>query len=127
MARSWLIVVLALVAVAPVFGHHSFSAVYLEHEMVSLAGELTELDYRSPHAWVRFTATDEQGLVQRYSAEWANPSRLGRDGITKDTLRPGDHVIVTGSPARNAASYTMHLKGIERPIDGWRWGRRAVR
>jgi hypothetical protein len=69
-------------------------------------------------------AADDRGQMQRFSAEWANPNRLTREGISKDTLRPGDRLIVRGSPGRNASEYRLHLKGIERPADGWRWGRR---
>jgi len=41
--------------------------------------------------------------------------------VTKDTLRPGDKVIVTGSPPRDPSEYRLHLKRIERPADGWKW------
>jgi hydrogenase maturation factor len=70
------------------------------------------------------SVTDDRNSAQRYSAEWANPNRLSRDGITKDTLKAGDHVIVTGSPGRNASENKIHLKQIERPADGWKWRRR---
>jgi hypothetical protein len=63
--------------------------------------------------------------VRQYSAEWANPNRLSRDGITKETLKAGDRLIITGSPGRNASENRIHLKRIERPADGWNWrGRR---
>jgi Family of unknown function (DUF6152) len=118
---------LALVAVAtvigvPVYTHHSFAAHYFEDRSVSIEGELSEFEYVSPHAWVYVMAADESGQVQRYSAEWANPSRLTRAGITKDTLKPGDRVIVTGSPGRRPEERKVHLKRIERPSDGWKWG-----
>jgi len=69
-------------------------------------------------------AADERSGSQRYSAEWSNPNRLSRDGITKETLKPGDVVIVTGAPGRNAGENRIHLKRIERPADGWKWGMR---
>jgi thiamine monophosphate kinase len=64
--------------------------------------------------------------MRRFAAEWANPARLTRDNVTKDTLKPGDRVIVTGSPGRTASEYKLHLKRIVRPADGWSWigGRR---
>jgi hypothetical protein len=65
--------------------------------------------------------------VRRYAAEWANPNRLAQQGITRDTLRPGDRVVVVGSPGRRAHEYTLHLKSIERPADGWRWRGRGRR
>ncbi len=124
--RTWFILpVLALLGAPSASGHHSFAAFYFEDQTVSIEGELVEFEYRAPHAWVHLMAIDPQGQAQKYSAEWANPNRLSRDGVTKDTLKPGDRVILTGSPGRNAAEYRLHLKGIERPADGWSWkGRR---
>ena len=107
-----------------VSGHHSFAAHYFEEQSVTVEGKLVDFEYRSPHAWVHMSVTDDRGAEQRYSAEWANPNRLSRDGISKDTLKSGDHVIVTGSPGRNASENKIHLKQIERPADGWKWRRR---
>ena len=59
--------------------------------------------------------------MQQYEAEWGNPRRLERQGITTNTLRPGDVVVVTGSPGRVASENKLHLKGIRRPSDGWTW------
>jgi hypothetical protein len=119
-------IVLALFAGAiasgiPLAAHHSFSAYYFEDQSVTIRGDLVEFEYRSPHAWVHVNAPDAAGQTRRYSAEWANPNRLGRQGITKDTLRPGDRLVVIGSPGRNPSEYKLHLKGIERPADGWTW------
>ena len=48
--------------------------------------------------------------MRQYAAEWANPNRLSRDGITKETLTAGDRLIVMGSPGRNASENRIHLK-----------------
>ena len=118
----------ALAAAFPslVAGHHSFAAVYFEDQSVTIEGTIAEFAYRSPHAWVYVDVTDSKGVVTRIGAEWANPNRLTRDGITVDTLKPGDRVVITGSPGRKASENRMHLKRIERPADGWQWrgGRR---
>jgi hypothetical protein len=119
-----LLVVLVAASGTLVSGHHSFAAHYFEEQSVTVEGKLVDFEYRSPHAWVHMSVTDDRGAAQRYSAEWANPNRLSRDGITKDTLKAGDHVIVTGSPGRNAGENKIHLKQIERPADGWKWRRR---
>lgn len=126
MRPIFILPVLALLGSLPAYGHHSFAAFYFEDQTISIEGELIEFEYRAPHAWVYFMATDAQGQLRKYSAEWANPNRLGRDGVTKDTLKPGDRIVITGSPGRNANEYKLHLKGIDRPADGWRWrgGRR---
>jgi uncharacterized protein DUF6152 len=123
MRTSFILPVVVVLGSLPAYGHHSFATFYFEDQMISIEGELVEFDYRAPHAWVHLMAVDRQGLMQKYSAEWANPNRLGRDGIAKDTLKPGDRVVITGSPGRNAAEYRLHLKSIERPADGWSWRR----
>jgi len=118
-----LLSVLTFVAVTsvPASGHHSFPAFYFEEKRIVIEGVVDEFEYRAPHAWVHVSAPDDRGQVRRFSAEWANPSRLERDRITKDTLQPGDRVRVTGAPSRQAGDYKLHLKQIERPADGWRW------
>ncbi|OFW37494.1 MAG: hypothetical protein A3F70_14770 [Acidobacteria bacterium RIFCSPLOWO2_12_FULL_67_14] len=118
---------LGIVSVVPIAAHHSFSAHYLEDQSVSLEGTVKEFQYRSPHAMLVFTAPAPAGRTQTYAAEWANPNRLNRQGITQDTLKPGDVVVVTGSPGRVAADHKVHLKGIRRPADGWEWGRGSRR
>ena len=101
--------------------HHSFAVDYFEQRSVTVAGELVEFEYRSPHAWVQILVRDQNGEMQKFSAEWASAPRLQRYGITAETLKPGDRVIVTGAPGRNAADHRLHLKTIERPADGWAW------
>ena len=125
LVKTFPLLVVLVVASAPlVSGHHSFAAYYFEDQSVTIEGKLVTFEYKSPHAWVYMSVTDASGGVQQYSAEWANPNRLSRDGITKDTLKAGDHVVVTGSPGRNAEENKIHLKQIERPADGWMWGQR---
>lgn len=116
-----------MAASVPVHGHHSFAAFYAEDESVSVQGQVVEFDYRNPHALVVFEARDNDGHVQRISAEWANPGRLSQQGILKDSIKPGDRVIVTGSPSRNSTELKMHLKGITRLSDGWQWAGRGER
>jgi hypothetical protein len=94
---------------------------YFEEQSVTIEGDLDAFELRAPHAWVYVMAPDAQGRRQRFGAEWGNPSRLSRDGITTATLKAGDRVIITGSPGRNPAENKIHLKRIERPADGWQW------
>src|SRR6185503_5850480 len=68
------------------------------------------------HSWTASYLED-----QTVGADWANPNHLRHQGITRDTLKPGDRVILTGSPDRDPAAYRMHVKRIERPADGWKW------
>jgi hypothetical protein len=80
---------------------------------------------KNPHSWVYFTAKDATGVVRQYGAEWANRSRLIQAGMTADTLKAGDQIVINGAPNRDATEYSVHLKGIRRPSDGWTWPMRA--
>ena len=125
-----LLVTLAIAAAfvaVPVHAHHSFAAHYFEDQTTSIEGEVAGFEYRSPHAWVHVMVRGAGGEMRQYSAEWANPNRLKQQNITKDTLKPGDYVILRGSPGRNSAERNLHLKEIERPADGWRWGNAQAR
>ena len=107
--------------------HHSFPAYYFEEQTVTIEGTVIEFDYRAPHTWLHILAPDADGQMQRFSAEWANPQRLGRDGVTAERIKPGDVVRITGSPGRTASERKIHLKRIERSADGWSWGGRGGR
>ena len=124
MERLRLFLFCGIVAVGgPVVAHHSFAADYIEEQMVSMDGELVEFQQKNPHSIIVFAAKDERGQVQRFTGEWGGVARLTRDGITKETFKPGDLLILSGSPARRPGEYRLHVKGIERPADGWKWGR----
>ena len=42
--------------------------------------------------------------------------------LTRETLKPGDHVIITGNPGRNPEDHRLRMRTITRPSDGWKWG-----
>ena len=108
----------------PAYSHHSFAAAYFEEKSITVQGEVVEFVYQNPHAWVHIMVKDETGESQQYSAEWANPNRLRQQQITQETIKPGDFVIITGSPGRTASDRKIHLKRIVRPSDGWSSGGR---
>jgi len=115
----------AVVAGVPADAHHSFAADYFEEKTVSIEGVVEEFLYRNPHSLLVVMAKDESGRVERFTAEWGGAGRLAQRGVTSETLKPGDLVIITGSPGRNPSEHKLHLKGLHRPTDGWRWPRRA--
>lgn len=128
MAHTLLTLVLgAFAATIPAYAHHSFASYYHENQSVTISGEVREFRYRNPHAVLMVDVKDTGGIVRTYAAEFAGPSRLAAQGVTGDTLRPGDFVVVTGSPGRNPEEYKVHLKNVHRPADGWSWSGRGGR
>jgi hypothetical protein len=101
--------------------HHSFSATYDESKQAKIEGEVAQFLFRNPHSMVQVLAPDEGGEMRRWAIEWAGINALTGEGISRETLRIGDHVIVTGNPGRVPSDYRMRMLSIERPKDGWRW------
>jgi len=116
------IVVVASAFTATLGAHHSFAAYYFEDQLVEIEGPISSVEFKAPHVWVHVASRDAEGKERTYSAEWSNPSRLERDGITKDTLKVDDMVHIWGAPSRKASDNRMHLKRIQRASDGWQWG-----
>jgi len=111
----------ALVSRVPVLAHHSFAATYDETKNIKIEGEISEFLFRNPHSFVQVEAKDDKGVMQKWSIEWAGGQQLNNTGVNRDTLRPGDHVIVTGKPSRRMEDYRLRLTSMERPKDGWKW------
>jgi hypothetical protein len=111
-----------LCAALPAQAHHSFPATYFVDKTVTVKGKVVEFTLRNPHSSVQVLAPDDSGAMVRWTAEWAAAAALERDGkVTRDLLHPGDEVIITGAPGRNAEDHKVRLYTIERPSDGWKW------
>ena len=121
MRRLLALALVTLTAAATLRAHHSFNSYYFENQLLSFSGQVSEFQYVSPHAWVHFTSVGRDGVERSYAAEWASPARLGRAKIERDTLKPGDVIVMTASPSREPGSNKLHLKSIQRPADGWGW------
>jgi len=114
---------IVLVAAAQASAHHSFAATYLEDQSVMIEGDLVQIVLRNPHTFIHVDVPQPDGTTVRYLVEWAAPAQL-QGKVTRDTLKPGDHVIITGSPARNADDHRVRMLTFRRPKDGWGWGQR---
>lgn len=108
----------SLALLTPAFAHHSFAGTYFEDQDASIEGTVTEFNYRSPHS---FLMVDVAGV--QWSVEWSSVERLKRAGVLRDTLKPGDRVVITGHPGRVPDEHRLHMQNVTRPSDGWKWNR----
>jgi len=90
-----------LLAAVPLSAHHSSRAVY-ETMSITLMGTVTNYEWSNPHIIVSFQVKDVQGKPQQWHAEVLPPSRASAAGWTRDSLKPGDQVTLTGYPGRNS-------------------------
>jgi hypothetical protein len=117
-----LALLLAALAAWPAAAHHSFAAVYQADETLQLEGKVVQFLFRNPHSVLHVLVPDESGGSTRWAIEWQGATQLGARGMSAQTLRPGDPVIVTGNPGRVAAEHRMLLVTIKRTTDGFGWG-----
>lgn len=83
--------------------HHGV-ALYDVSQMVNVTGTVTDFQFVNPHVRILFDVTEEDGTVVGWSAELTTPIRLRAvDGWNRDTLKPGNQISITGSPATDVA------------------------
>src|SRR4030095_1024837 len=125
MARKVSIVILlvagAFAVAVPLVAHHSFAATYIEDKEQTIEGDLVQFVFRNPHSFVHLEVADPSGEKIRWAVEWASGSSLNGQGITRETLKFGDHVVFVGQPGRNEEDHRMRMRSINRPKDGWKW------
>ena len=93
-------------------------------QSVHLEGEVVQFAYSNPHSLVQLETKDPQsGQTVKWEIEWAPVRRLQSRGVSKDSIKPGDHVIIEGYPSRDNLDHRLFLRGIVRPSDGWKSGR----
>jgi Family of unknown function (DUF6152) len=124
MKRAIFVLLLAgvLLACTTTYAHHSFASTYDETKKITVEGKLVQFLFRNPHSFVHVMAPDEDGTMQRWAIEWGGAGQLGGQGVTRETLKPGDKVIITGNPGRNPADHRVRMVTLRRPSDGFGWG-----
>ena len=96
-----LAIALPLVAGTAAFAHHSYSATYDLRQQVTLEGKLVQFVFKNPHSFVTIQAPDDKGVMQRWSVEWSGTGQLSNQGVTRETLRVGDEIVMSESVARD--------------------------
>jgi hypothetical protein len=125
MRRIILLAVVALMLAGTVaYAHHSYGATYDTSKEVRLEGKLVQFVFRNPHAFVHIQVADEKGVPQRWAVEWSGTTQLGAAGITHESLRVGDEIVIVGRPSRVPGEYRALMVNLKRPSDGFAWGGR---
>jgi hypothetical protein len=81
------------------WAHHSQSE-FDFRSTVEVEGNVTNLDWRSPHARLYVDVVNAQGKTVNWNFELPSPMTLMRRGWKRNSLKPGDHVKVKGAKAR---------------------------
>jgi len=93
--------------------HHSFAAEFDANSPIELTGTVTKVAWANPHTFFYIDVTGPKGEIENWALEMGSPNGLMRRGWTRDSMKIGDTVMVTGSRAKdgsfkgNAQSVTL--------------------
>lgn len=115
------VIVSCLMLSGPSWAHHASRQVY-EVKTIMLMGVVTDYEWANPHSVLSIAVKDEKGRVEEWHAEILPPSEMLRAGWTKESLKPGDEVTLTGRPGK----YAQHILWLEYLVtsDGRKLSRR---
>ena len=84
----------------PAVAHHAFQAEFDGNAPIMIQGKVTKVEWINPHTWVHMEVVTD-GQPQEWMVEAGTPNTLLRAGITRDTLKPGEEIIVRGYRAKD--------------------------
>jgi hypothetical protein len=118
--QRWILAAAAGIAVSgsAISAHHSIAAAYDSGRQVTVKGVVSQFLFVTPHPILGIDVVDDAGAPQQWRLEMDNRSELTEVGMSADTLKRGDRVVVTGSPGRNQPQ-TLYIRRLERPADGF--------
>ena len=92
-----------VLAAMPALAHHSFAAEYDAAKPITLKGTVTKVEWMNPHARFYIDVKDDAGATTNWEFELGSPNGLMRAGWTRNSLKQGDVVSVSGSLAKDGS------------------------
>lgn len=93
-----------VMAAVPMLAHHSFSAEYDRSKPIQLKGTVTKVEWMNPHARFYLDVKSDDGKTVNWEFELGSPNGLMRQGWTRNSLKIGDVIQVSGSQAKDGSN-----------------------
>ena len=100
-------IVSVLALAVPMFAHHGTGASYAMDKKVTLKGTVTEFRLMNPHCQLYFDVKDEKGNVVHWLAELSSPATMLAAGMSKNTLKLGDEIVIKGKVGLEGAPFAL--------------------
>ena len=81
--------------------HHAFSAEFDANAPVTLKGPITKIEWINPHAWIHMESQAKDGKAEVWMVEGGTPNTLQRNGITRESIKVGTVIVVSGYKAKD--------------------------
>ena len=93
-----------LLAPVAAWAHHAFAAEFDEKKPIKFGdATVTRFQLINPHSWIYVDVKQPDGTVENWAIEAGSPNVLLRRGITKDSLKKGDKIIVEGYQSKDGS------------------------
>ena len=87
--------IVVLTVLSGVVSAHHGRAGYAEPSTVK--GTVTSVEWKNPHCFINFDVKDEKGNIVHWVGELSAPQTMLAAGVNKNTLKPGDEIVVKGT------------------------------
>jgi hypothetical protein len=94
---------ISLLTAPPASAHHSFAAEYDSHDLITLTGVITAVEWTNPHTYVHVNVKDATGKVTDWALEGYPPNTLKRTGFARATVKEGDMITITAYKSKDGS------------------------
>ena len=102
--RTALLTTFGLLVGAVGAGAHHSTAMYDTQNPVTVTGTVKKVEWTNPHAFLYIEVKDDKsGKVTEWEIELMSLNHLRSYGWTSKTVKVGDMIFATGSPAKSGA------------------------
>jgi hypothetical protein len=91
------------------FAHHG-TANYDMTKVVTVKGTVTDFQFVNPHTLILFDVKNDQGVIEHWQAEATSPNHLVRAGWSKDIIKAGEQISISGFRAKNGSTVMRFQK-----------------
>jgi len=89
---------------ATLWAHHAFSAEFDSNRPIHFAdATVTKVQLINPHSWIYVDVKGADGKVENWAIEAGSPNILMRRGITKDSVKVGQKIVVDGYQSKDGS------------------------
>ena len=97
-----ILVALVWAAEPELMSHHSFAMFDREHP-IEIAGTVKEFRWVAPHTVIIVEVKGQDRTTKNWTLEGGTPSLLRRQGMTANSLKAGDEIVVKVNPLHSGA------------------------
>ena len=97
------VAVFCLLAMTGSMNAHHSTAMYDSAHPITVTGAVKKFDWTNPHAFIFLDVKNEKGEVVEWGVEMMSLNHLRGYGWTSKTVKVGDMISCTGSPAKSGA------------------------